>query len=97
MQTASGSIEGHYPSHWSVKKLGSFCEVSSGGTPRRSQQQYFNGEIPWVKISDMGNWVITDTEERITAAGLASSAAKLFPKGTVLISIFATIRAVSIL
>lgn len=97
MQRASRLPATHYPKHWTLKGLGSFCKISSGGTPRRLQQSYFGGEIPWVKIGDMEKWIISDTEEKITQTGLDNSSAKIFPKGTILVSIFATIGAVSIL
>lgn len=99
MQTVNDSLalDYQYPDHWNVRELGSFCDISSGGTPRRSKQQYFNGVIPWAKIGDMANWIICETEEKITKSGLENSAAKIFPKGTVLISIFATIGTVSML
>lgn len=85
------------PKGWQWKEIGSFCETASGGTPSRARQDYFKGDIPWVKIGDMRNWEISETEERISKIGLENSSAKVFPKGTVLVSIFATIGAVSIL
>ena len=78
-------------------KLGDLCEVISGGTPRRSVNAYWNGQIPWVKISDMDAREISETVEQITAEGLHESSAKLLNAGTVLFSIFASIGKVSVL
>lgn len=78
--------------------LGEACTVVSGGTPKRSVREYWEGgDIPWVKISDLGHGSIHHTEERITRKGLDDSAAKLLPSGAVLVSIFATIGATGIL
>ena len=79
-------------------KLGEICSIQSGGTPNRSCQEYWaNGDVPWVKIGDLSEKFVTKTEECITHSGLTHSSAKLFPPGTILYSIFATLGAVSIL
>ena len=56
-----------------------------------------DGNIPWVKISDIKGKKLYITEEKITELGLEKSSAKLFPKGTILYSIFATLGEVAIL
>ncbi len=86
------------PQGWEVKKLGDITEISSGGTPSRSKKEYWeNGTIPWVKIKDIKEKFISTTEEFITEDGLKNSSAKLFKKGTLLYSIFATLGEVAIL
>lgn len=83
---------------WEVVLLGEICDIQAGGTPSRHKNEYWiNGNIPWVKIGDMNSKFISSTNEFITESGLKNSAAKLFPKGTLLFSIFATLGAVSIL
>ena len=79
-------------------KLGDVCIIQSGGTPSRSNLDYWkNGTISWVKISDIKDKYLNFTEEYITYEGLKNSSAKIFSKGTILYTIFATLGEVSIL
>ena len=85
-------------SEWKTVRLGDVCEIQSGGTPSRSKIEYWkNGNIPWVKIGDFSGKYLEKTSEFITQQGLDNSSAKLFSKGTILYSIFATLGEVSIL
>lgn len=80
------------------KKLGDICDIKSGGTPSRRKKEYWdNGNIPWVKIGDIKGKYIFNTSEFITEEGLNKSSAKLFKKGTLLYTIFATLGEVAIL
>ena len=79
-------------------KLSEICNINAGGTPARSKKEYWNhGKIPWCKISDFSGKYIEKVEENITEEGLNNSSAKLFKKGTILYTIFATIGEVAIL
>lgn len=74
---------------WATAPIGQIAKLQSGGTPRRNVQEYWtDGEIPWVKTGEVNNCIITDTEERITQAGLDNSSARIFPEGTLLIAMY---------
>lgn len=84
--------------NWKTVRLGDVCEIQSGGTPSRSKTEYWkNGTIPWVKIGDFSGKYLNKTTEHITPKGLENSSAKLFSKGTILYSIFATLGEATIL
>lgn len=79
------------------KTLGELCDVVSGGTPSRSKQDYWNGDIPWIKIGNIKSRYISEADEFITEAGLSESSAKILKKGTILYTIFATLGEVGVL
>ena len=81
-----------------MAKLGDICKIQSGGTPSRSKREYWrDGNIPWVKIGDFKGNHLNSTDEKITLEGLNNSSAKIFEKGTILYSIFATLGETTIL
>lgn len=79
---------GEMPERWEITKLGNISEISSGGTPSRDNQEYWNGNIPWVKTGEIHYNTIIDTEEKITQKGLENLAAKTIPKGTLLMAMY---------
>ncbi|MGR5158316.1 restriction endonuclease subunit S [Vibrio owensii] len=77
------------PNGWTVNRLDEIAKISSGGTPSKRHNEYWdNGDIPWIRTTEVQNCVIReqDTQEYITKLGLEKSSAKLFPKGTVLMA-----------
>ena len=74
---------------WVTQKLGQIVEMTSGGTPDKKHKEYYEGgTIPWVRSGELDKGVITDSEVKITQAGLDNSSAKIFPKGTLLIAMY---------
>ncbi|SCG85309.1 restriction endonuclease subunit S [Methanobacterium congolense] len=92
-------MEAHSWNKWKKVKLVEVAQsIKAGGTPKRTVDEYWkNGNIPWLKISDLKSTYIISSEEKVTEEGLNNSSAKLFPEGTILYSIFATLGAIGIL
>lgn len=87
-----------FSGEWSRRRLGELAEMGSGGTPPAGNPNYYGGAIPWVAISDMtqGGKFIERTERSLSDSGLANSAAQLFPAGTVLYAMYASLGECSI-
>ncbi|MFY1625729.1 restriction endonuclease subunit S [Micromonospora sp. WMMD723] len=66
-------------------RLADLVKFVGGGTPTRNNPDYFGGDIPWVTPKDMKSWGIERAQVNITDAGLAGSAARLVPAGSVLV------------
>lgn len=84
---------------WEIKKLGEVCETSSGGTPSKLHNEYYEGgTIPWLRSGEVAQGCIYDSELFITKEGLENSSAKLFPIDTVVIAMYgATVGQVGLL
>lgn len=74
----------------STVALGKIAKILSGGTPDRGTPSYWGGDIPWVKTAQIQNCFINsdDVDEWITQDGLKNSAAKMVPKGTILMAMY---------
>ena len=73
---------------WEEKKLGEICKIGSGGTPSRKHEEYYNGNIPWVKTGELAWNVINESEEYITEEAVANSSAKMHFAGSVLVAMY---------
>ena len=79
------------PEHWSWETLDRVGEWGSGGTPKSTVKDYYDGEYPWLKIGDLNNGPVSTSETTITQKGLDESSAKLVPSGALLIAMYGSI------
>lgn len=79
---------GIIPEDWTVKKLGELLiKILGGGTPNRKNPNYFNGNIPWATVKDMGDENYkTETIEYISEEGLENSNANLITAKNLIVS-----------
>jgi type I restriction enzyme S subunit len=86
---------GQIPAHWRACRTKFVAKLYSGHTPSRDKPEYWVPEdctIPWFTLADV--WQLRDgtrtylgdTSEKISPIGLANSAARLLPAGTVIVS-----------
>lgn len=69
--------------------LGDICvAVSSGGTPRSGNADYYGGGIPWVRTQEVDFNEIWTTSATISEAGLANSSAKWIPENCVIVAMY---------
>lgn len=75
---------------WIEKYVYEFGDITTGSTPSTSKLEYWNGNIPWITPTDIGeNKNISNSERQITKQGL--SVVRQLRPNTVLITCIASI------
>ena len=85
---------GEIPEGWEVGVLNDAIEILSGGTPKTSVQEYWNGGIPWYTAKDapsLSDIFVLTTERSISKAGVENSSTKVLPAGTTVITARGTV------
>ncbi|TLQ28198.1 restriction endonuclease subunit S [Lactobacillus delbrueckii] len=85
---------------WEERKLSDlFIKGGSGGTPKSTNKDFYDGDIPFLGISDItkSNGFINNTEKHISSDGLNSSAAWIVSKGAISLAMYASVGKLAIL
>ncbi|HEY1831356.1 MAG TPA: restriction endonuclease subunit S [Acidimicrobiales bacterium] len=72
---------------WTVRKIGDFCQVKSGGTPSTGIARYWGGSVRWMNSGEIHLKRVQEVQGRITVDGLRESPTQLLPEGTVLMAL----------
>ena len=62
--------------------------IVSGGTPNRSNTEYYGGSIPWLRTQEVDFNEIHSTELYITEEGLENSSATLIAPNTIIVAMY---------
>lgn len=85
------------PESWIQKKISDLGEIITGKTPSTSKEQYYGGNIPFIKIPDMHGCVFPiTTEVTLTNEGANTQKNKYIPKNGIMVSCIATVGLVNI-
>lgn len=93
-----GRLTGSSTENWRWVRLREIGDIIGGGTPDTSNPEYWvHGRIAWITPADMGSQkYISHGARYITEKGLASSSARLMPKGSIVFSSRAPIGYIAI-
>ncbi len=82
---------------WRKVKLKEIINLIGGGTPKTNIPEYWNGNIPWLSVTDFntGRKYVYSTEKYITNLGLQKSNTKILNKDDIIISARGTVGVVS--
>jgi type I restriction enzyme, S subunit len=88
------------PENWRWAKLSDLARLESGHTPSRSRSDWWGGNTSWVSLTEIrsldGRWV-EETAIKTNVEGIANSAARILPRGTVCFSRTASVGFVTIM
>ena len=85
------------PEGWKKKNALDVMDVLSGGTPKTSVPDYWNGEIPFFTSKDTTDYAyIFSTERTLTEEGLRNCSSRLYPKDTVFITARGTVGKINL-
>ena len=81
---------GVIPEGWSIGKIEDLTtRMASGGTPKSMNPDFYSGDICWFTTKELTDGFLIDSEKHISQSAIENSAAKVFPKGSVLMAIYA--------
>lgn len=79
---------GDIPIDWDVYRVKDVAILTSGSTPDRTNIQYWDGDICWVKTGELQNDYLYDTGEKITMLALRDSSLSILQENTILLAMY---------
>ena len=76
--------------HLPICHLGELGIWNSGGTPSRTNPEYFTGSINWYSAGELNSLYLHGSNEKITEEAIDNSATKLFKAGSMLVGMYDT-------
>ena len=83
-EDAKETLVGVMPKSWEPRPLTALVTITSGGTPRKSVQHYWEGSIPWVSGKDLKRPELDDAQDHVTEEAVAAGS-RLAPANAVLL------------
>ena len=96
--TINTSINGiTIPSDWDISSIYNLVDILGGGTPSTQNKDYWDGNIPWLSVTDFNNGQrrVFDTDKKITEKGLNESNTQILKKGQIIISARGTVGVIA--
>ena len=88
---------GEIPQGWEAIAFTEIADVLSGGTPKTSTPEYWDGEIPFFTPRDAPDcFYVEDADKHVTELGLSKCASQLYPPDTVFITARGTVGKVAL-
>lgn len=76
------------PKKWGKDELKKHASIGTGSTPSRKITSYYEGNIPWVKSTEVHNSYIYETQEYITQEAVDNSNCTIYSPNTILVAMY---------
>ena len=77
------------PNGWQWERIGNIFETTSGSTPlSRTPDYYKNGNINWVRTTDLNNGILNKTEIQITSKAIIDYNLSILPQTSVCVAMY---------
>ena len=77
------------PNGWQWERIGNIFETTSGSTPlSRNPDYYKNGNINWVRTTDLNNGILNKTEIQITSKAIIDYNLSILPQTSVCVAMY---------
>ena len=77
------------PQGWEWERIGNIFETTSGSTPlSRNPDYYKNGNINWVRTTDLNNGILNKTEIQITSKAVIDYNLSILPQTSVCVAMY---------
>ena len=73
------------PSNWDAAPVKYLLEMESGSTPKKSEDEFWNGDIPWFTAKDMNSHELKNSQDNITSTAVKETGISIIPPQTTLI------------
>lgn|GEM_PF-943241 len=79
---------GEIPENWEVVKLGDICTITTGTTPSTNKEEYYKGNIPFIKTGQIINNKIYGSDIFISQQALLEYSLKIYPPKTIFMAMY---------
>lgn len=89
-----------HPKKWPFLLITDVARLATGHTPDRERPSYWNGDIPWISLTDIRDidgTIAIKTSQQVSELGIKNSSAVKLPAGTVCFSRTASIGFVTVM
>jgi type I restriction enzyme S subunit len=76
------------PGRWEVVRLGEVCRLSTGTTPATSRPDYYMGDVPLIKTTEIANNRIASAQTHISDEAVADCNLRKYPSGAILMAMY---------